>query len=93
MRTLINRPVYMEQLISFREKQIIKVVTGIRRCGKSTLFDLYDEYLRNNGVQEDQIIGNSTVAEAQMKREALHGFIFFVKLFSILCSYLWQSVI
>ena len=56
MRTLINRPVYMEQLISFREKQIIKVVTGIRRCGKSTLFDLYDEYLRNNGVQEDQII-------------------------------------
>ncbi len=46
----------MEQLISFREKQIIKVVTGIRRCGKSTLFDLYCEYLRNNGVQEDQII-------------------------------------
>lgn len=56
MRALINRPVYMEQLISFREKQIIKVVTGIRRCGKSTLFDLYCEYLRNNGVQEDQII-------------------------------------
>ena len=56
MRTLINRPVYMEQLISFREKQIIKVVTGIRRCGKSTLFDLYCEYLQNNGIQEDQII-------------------------------------
>ena len=43
MHALINRPVYMEQLISFREKQIIKVVTGIRRCGKSTLFDLYCE--------------------------------------------------
>jgi len=56
MRALINRPVYMEQLISFREKQIIKVVTGIRRCGKSTLFDLYCEYLQNNGIQEDQII-------------------------------------
>ncbi len=56
MRALINRPVYMEQLISFREKQIIKVVTGIRRCGKSTLFDLYCEYLRNDGVREDQII-------------------------------------
>ncbi len=56
MRALIYRPVYMEQLISFREKHIIKVVTGIRRCGKSTLFDLYCEYLLNNGVQEDQII-------------------------------------
>ncbi len=56
MLTLINRPVYMEQLISFREKQIIKVVTGIRRCGKSTLFDLYCEYLRNDGVRDDQII-------------------------------------
>ena len=40
MHALIKRPVYMEQLISFREKQLIKVVTGIRRCGKSTLFDL-----------------------------------------------------
>ena len=56
MRALINRPVYMEQLISFREKQIIKVVTGIRRCGKSTLFDLYCEYLRKDGVGDDQII-------------------------------------
>ena len=55
MRALINRPIYMEQLISFREKQIIKVVTGIRRCGKSTLFDLYCEYLQNDGVQKDQI--------------------------------------
>ena len=56
MCALINRPVYMEQLISFREKQIIKVVTGIRRCGKSTLFDLYCEYLRSEGVTDDQII-------------------------------------
>ena len=56
MHALINRPVYMEQLISFREKQIIKVVTGIRRCGKSTLFDLYCEYLRKDGVGDDQII-------------------------------------
>ena len=56
MRTLISRPVYMDQLISFREKQIIKVVTGIRRCGKSTLFDLYCAYLRSDGVREDQII-------------------------------------
>ena len=56
MNALINRPAYMEQLISFREKQIIKVVTGIRRCGKSTLFDLYCEYLRKDGVGDNQII-------------------------------------
>lgn len=56
MKALINRPVYMDQLISFREKQIIKVVTGIRRCGKSTLFDLYCAYLQNNGVSDDRII-------------------------------------
>ena len=56
MRALINRPIYMEQLISFREKQIIKVVTGIRRCGKSTLFDLYSNYLRSDGVEDNQII-------------------------------------
>ncbi len=56
MPALINRPVYMEQLISFREKQIIKVITGIRRCGKSTLFDLYCEYLRSHGIQDNQII-------------------------------------
>ena len=56
MRTLIDRPTYMEQLISFREKQIIKAVTGIRRCGKSTLFDLYCDYLRSDGVEDKQII-------------------------------------
>ncbi|MDD3921401.1 MAG: AAA family ATPase, partial [Eubacteriales bacterium] len=56
MQTLIERPAYLDRFISFREKQIIKVVTGIRRCGKSTLFDLYCDYLRRDGVAEDQII-------------------------------------
>ena len=56
MQTLIERPAYLDRFISFREKQIIKVVTGIRRCGKSTLFDLYCDYLRGDGVAEDQII-------------------------------------
>lgn len=56
MKALINRPIYMNQLIGFREKQLIKVVTGIRRCGKSTLFDLYCEYLRSDGISDDQII-------------------------------------
>jgi len=56
MNGLIARPQYLEQLVSFRNKQLIKVVTGIRRCGKSTLFDLYTDYLRENGVEDNQII-------------------------------------
>lgn len=56
MPKLIERPIYLEQLKRFRDKQLIKVVTGIRRCGKSTLFDLYCTYLLQNGVAEEQII-------------------------------------
>lgn len=53
---MIERPNYLEQLISFKEKELIKIVTGIRRCGKSTLFDLYIEYLLSNSVNINQII-------------------------------------
>ncbi|MDD3339994.1 MAG: ATP-binding protein [Lachnospiraceae bacterium] len=53
---MIERPDYLDQLIQFREKELIKVVTGIRRCGKSTLFDLYCDYLRGKGVKKSQII-------------------------------------
>lgn len=53
---MIERPNYLKELISFREKELIKIVTGIRRCGKSTLFDLYIDYLLSNGVNENQII-------------------------------------
>ena len=53
---LKQRERHLENLISWREKQIIKVVTGVRRCGKSTLFSLYQEYLKSDGVGEEQII-------------------------------------
>lgn len=53
---MIERPNYLEDLISFKEKDLIKIVTGIRRCGKSTLFDLYTKYLITNGVLKKQII-------------------------------------
>ena len=53
---MIERPNYLEELRSFKEKDLIKIVTGIRRCGKSTLFDLYIEYLLANGVSKEQII-------------------------------------
>lgn len=56
MQKLIERPLYLNQLIAFKDTQIIKVITGIRRCGKSTLFDLYREYLISIGVEEQQII-------------------------------------
>ena len=53
---MIQRPEYLETLISFRDKQLIKVVTGIRRCGKSTLFELFQDYLRSDGVADEQIV-------------------------------------
>lgn len=53
---MINREDYLNKLIKFKDKELIKVITGIRRCGKSTLFDLYIEYLLKNGVEKEQII-------------------------------------
>ena len=53
---MIERKEYLIELISLREKQIIKVVTGVRRCGKSTLFKLYQDYLLSTGVLPEQII-------------------------------------
>ncbi|HOH89401.1 MAG TPA: ATP-binding protein, partial [Bacillota bacterium] len=53
---MIQRKEYLNKLIEWREKQIIKVVTGVRRCGKSTLFSLYIDYLKKTGVSEEQII-------------------------------------
>lgn len=56
LKKLIARPDYLEQLIRFRDKKLIKVITGIRRCGKSTLLDLYEDYLKSQGVEDRQII-------------------------------------
>lgn len=52
---MINRPQYLKELLSFKDSNIIKVVTGVRRCGKSTLFDLYKAELLKQGVTEKQI--------------------------------------
>lgn len=53
---MIERNEYLEDLISFKDKKLIKVVTGIRRSGKSTMFELFQSYLKENGVEEEQII-------------------------------------
>lgn len=53
---MIERNDYLNLLIRFKDKELIKVITGIRRCGKSTLLELYRNYLLSNGVLEEQII-------------------------------------
>ncbi len=53
---MIKRAEYLNELISLKEKDVIKVITGVRRCGKSTLFKLYEEYLLSTGVLPEQII-------------------------------------
>ena len=53
---LIQREEYLNRLITLKDKQIIKVVTGVRRCGKSKLLELYQQWLLKNGVEKEQII-------------------------------------
>ena len=53
---MVMRPYYINQLASFRETRLIKIISGVRRCGKSTLLELYRCHLLGNGVQQEQII-------------------------------------
>lgn len=52
----LDRPDYIQWLMKWKDKQIIKVVTGVRRCGKSTILEMYQNYLIQNGVHREQII-------------------------------------
>lgn len=52
----IDREEYLDFLIKSKDKKIIKVVSGVRRCGKSTLFEIYKDYLLKNDVEQNQII-------------------------------------
>lgn len=52
----IERSVYLSKLIAFKDKEVIKVITGIRRCGKSTLMAMYRDWLRQTGVEDSQIV-------------------------------------
>lgn len=53
---LIQRPLYMEFLTAWKNEDVIKVVSGVRRCGKSTLFEMFRNQLTTEGVQAEQII-------------------------------------
>ena len=50
MVELINRPEYLKHLIQNRDVDLVKIVTGIRRCGKSSLLELYHQYLLEQGA-------------------------------------------
>ena len=53
---MIERKEYLEKLKKWKDKDLIKVITGIRRCGKSTLFDIYIDYLKSIGIEDNHII-------------------------------------
>lgn len=52
----IPRKQYLDQLIAWKDKHIIKVITGVRRCGKSTLMEMFQDYLYTQNVSKEQII-------------------------------------
>ncbi|MEG1639221.1 MAG: ATP-binding protein, partial [Erysipelotrichaceae bacterium] len=56
MSERIERPRYLSKLTEYKDKDIVKIVTGIRRCGKSTLLDIYEDYLLNSGVKPTNIL-------------------------------------
>ncbi|EAF6930461.1 hypothetical protein ASS29_16505, partial [Listeria monocytogenes] len=53
---MYKRPHYLKQLIQFKDSDFIKVITGVRRSGKSVLLMLYKEYLLQEGIHENHII-------------------------------------
>ncbi len=75
---MVIRKAYLEQLKSWKDEMVVKVVTGIRRCGKSTLLMQYQDYLRENGVAENQIISinfEEPEYEHLLDYRALYGYI------------------
>ena len=77
----INRDIYLCQIIDRKENGLIKIITGIHRCGKSyLLFNLYNNYLLANGVSEDHIIkialdddDNKELRDPDVLSEFLHN--------------------
>lgn len=75
---MVQRHDYLDQLKKWKDQKIIKVITGIRRCGKSTLLELYREYLKTQNVTNDQIISinfEELEYEELLNYKALYNFI------------------
>ena len=74
----IERREYMERLRGWRDKQIIKVITGVRRCGKSFLLEMYQESLRAQGVRAERIVSvnlEDLDNKSLRNSDALHAYI------------------
>ena len=52
---IIERKEYLEKLIAWKDKQLIKIVTGVRRCGKSMLLEIYRNYLKSMGLRKNRL--------------------------------------
>ena len=68
---MLERKEYLERLIQWKDEQVIKVVTGIRRCGKSTLLLQYQEWLKASGVSDEQIV---TINFEELEYEELQDY-------------------
>ncbi|WP_286313701.1 AAA family ATPase [Turicimonas muris] len=53
---MIDRPLYLQRILSFQNSGLIKVITGMRRSGKSSLLLLYRDWLRNQGIAKEEIV-------------------------------------
>ena len=71
MIRVVERKEYLEHLIQWKDEQVIKVVTGIRRCGKSTLLLQYQEWLKASGVSDEQIV---TINFEELEYEELQDY-------------------
>lgn len=75
---LIERKEYFDKLIALRDKQIIKVITGVRRCGKSTLLEMFRSHLLDNVVPDKNIISVNLEDydfKALRQPDALHEYV------------------
>lgn len=74
----LDRTRDLNWLIKWKDQQIIKVVTGVRRCGKSTLFEIFQDYLLEHGVDKSQIIAinfEDLAYEDLLEYRALYRFV------------------
>ena len=74
----LDRTRDLNWLIKWKDQQIIKVVTGVRRCGKSTLFEIFQDYLLEHDVDRDQIIAinfEDLAFEDLLEYRALYRFV------------------
>ena len=75
---LKSRDHYLNKLIAFRDTEPVKVVTGIRRCGKSSLLKLMVQHLKDTGIEEDQII-EMNFESHEFKKMNADDFYYYVK--------------